>query len=173
MVEVDEWCVVAVVDVCWKLFNVFEVEVLLYVKKFEVFSWRFSKKFFKNFQSSEEMLSLRGVVNDLRAYSNLVCVVSAFLALFLAQVFPCLILIRIWPQFLCHPFLFPAWELFHVVNLALSGCYLLWVLLSMSEPMVCTVKNWIFELFWFFMSCPVRIATWILFHRLVEVVVWG
>ena len=26
------------------------------------------------------MLSLRGVVNDLRAYSNLVCVVSAFLA---------------------------------------------------------------------------------------------
>ena len=103
-------------------------------------SWRFSKKFFKNFQSSEEMLSLRGVVNDLRAYSNLVCVVSAFLALFLAQVFPCLILIRIWPQFLCHPFLFPAWELFHVVNLALSGCYLLWALLNISEPMVCTVK---------------------------------
>lgn len=78
-----------------KLFNVFEVEVLLYVKKFEVFLGDFSKKFFKNFQSSEEMLSLRGVVNDLRAYSNLVCVVSAFLALFLALVFPCLILIRI------------------------------------------------------------------------------
>ena len=77
MVEVDEWCVVAVVDVRWKLFNVFEVEVLLYVKKFEVFLGDFSKKFFKNFQSSEEMLSLRGVVNDLGAYSNLFCLVSA------------------------------------------------------------------------------------------------
>ena len=33
------------------------------------------------------MLSLRGVVDDLRAYSNLLCVVSAFLALFLALVF--------------------------------------------------------------------------------------
>ena len=113
-------------------------------------SWRFSKKFFKNFQSSEEMLSLRGVVYDLRAYSNLFCLVSAFLALFLALVFPCLILIRIWPQFLCHPFLFPAWELFHVVNLALSGCYLLWVLLSISEPMVCTVKIgfWVDLILW-------------------------
>ena len=37
------------------------------------------------------MLSLRGVVYDLRAYSDLFCVVSAFLALFLAPVFPCLI----------------------------------------------------------------------------------
>jgi hypothetical protein len=104
-------------------------------------SWRFSKKFFKNFQSSEEMLSLRGVVYDLRAYSNLFCVVSALLPLFWLRFFRSDLDQDVTSVFVPPVLFFFLREKYPTSTIR---CYpvviFFWALLNFSEPMVCTVK---------------------------------